>query len=638
MTIDNDGNTPREDVLTINGTAGSNIFAVDSSGDVDLSTAGAVNPIQTLVEVHTPGVAVLNLEGLAGDDTFTIPASHPFDGIFVDGGDPSASDVLVFVASGTTANLITADLGAATVQEATFNAVNFTGIEVLNVDASSHNFTVRGTAGNDVMTVTPTGANAATAQLNSSAPSFGSTPVINGANIGTFNVDLLGGSDQLIVNGTQGADSIDANNSTANAVSVNSLEVVNYNSSLAFLEVNALAGNDTIDVKPSSTTAIFVDGGDPIGTTPGDTIKLHPTSFFSVQKGPESDEGGLNNLGTQRVSWDHIERRVIIGGGGGGGGSTPALVQGTNWDDDITIIARDSSYDPAADGVQDFTVSVNDGPDDLYIDVPVLFVDAMAGDDDIVVREPAPNNAVWNVQIYVAGGTPEAPTGDQGDVVELETPGTQSVSFAPAPAAFASVTLPAGVTLTGTNPGGLDTALITDSTNTSTISITPFTISIGPPFNVDAYVSSPGGAEHFIYQGDGGGDDLTYVSPPNGGNGSDLTYIPGTTADDGSIAGRRLSGGASLMPFIFHGLAPAAPSRLPAPTQVDTTYSPSRELPPPIFSKCWAQATGRCNSSSRSAPFSKPWLSTPLQSRIWICLVWTATIASTSLDLSPIQP
>src|SRR2546429_7958413 len=117
--------------------------------------------------------------GIAGDDTFAVPGSHPFTPLVVEGGDPSGSDVLNFTGSATTANLITANLGAATVGEATFAAVNYTGIETLNIDSAGHNLTVIGTAGNDDMSVTPTGAAAATPLLTSSNPSAGSTPGIN---------------------------------------------------------------------------------------------------------------------------------------------------------------------------------------------------------------------------------------------------------------------------------------------------------------------------------------------------------------------------------------------------------------------------------------------------------------------------
>jgi hypothetical protein len=123
---------------------------------------------------------------------------------------------------------------------------------------------------------------------------------------------------------------------------------------------------------------VFVDGGDPIGSTAGDQIVLHPSGAFTVEAGPETDEGGLNTFGAaQRVSWDHIERITVVAGPDAG----PALVLGTNGDDDISVIARDSSTTPGADGVQDFTVEVNDQATVTYLNFSVLLIDALAGDD-----------------------------------------------------------------------------------------------------------------------------------------------------------------------------------------------------------------------------------------------------------------
>ena len=73
-----------------------------------------------------------------------------------------ASDVLIFTGSGVVANLITVDFGAETVQEAGFAAVEFSGVETLNVDA---NWPQRHRAGHGWKTTRsmypPTGADAA---------------------------------------------------------------------------------------------------------------------------------------------------------------------------------------------------------------------------------------------------------------------------------------------------------------------------------------------------------------------------------------------------------------------------------------------------------------------------------------------
>ncbi len=101
-----------------------------------------------------------------------------------------------------------------------------------------------------------------------------------------------------------------------------------------------------------------------------------------------------------------------------------------------------------------------------------------------MVREPAPNNAVWNVDVTIVGGPPAAVTGDSGDVFELETPG------------------PAAQTVIFT-PTGIDTATLNDTTNSSLITLTNFFMI--PLF----YISSPGGIEQVIYDGQAGADNLT---------------------------------------------------------------------------------------------------------------------------------
>ncbi|QEG38732.1 dockerin type I domain-containing protein [Roseimaritima ulvae] len=294
------------------------------------------------------------------------------------------------------------------------------------------------------------------------------------------------------------------------------------------LTINGRGGDDTFNVTPGPIP-VRIDGGDPVGSTAGDLINFTPAGVFIIEPGPENDEGGFNAVGSERVSWDHIEEVSVTGGG-------PSVFLGTNGDDDITIIARDSSTHAAADGVQDFTVSLNNGPSILYLDAPVFFVDSLAGDDDVVVREAAPNAAAWNVQLFVAQGTPGLPTGDQGDVFSLETPGTQTVAFTPNPAAFTIPTLPAGVTLSIPSPSDVDTAIVNDVTNTSAISLTPFNLSV-PAANF-AFTSSPGGADTILYNGLGGGDTLTIngsdvddtfvVNPSSGGSGSFRSHLSPT--------------------------------------------------------------------------------------------------------------
>ena len=144
-------------------------------------------------------------------------------------------------------------------------------------------------------------------------------------------------------------------------------------------------------------------GGNPIGTTGGDSLTVNSAATMTVTAGPENDAGSVDAATTTptNVSFDEIEV-LIIGGGGGG------VINGTNGNDAITVIARDDSFNAAADGVQDFTAVVNAGLEILFLNQPTLTVNALGGSDTIVVRTPAPNNAVWDVDVTVDGGTPSA--------------------------------------------------------------------------------------------------------------------------------------------------------------------------------------------------------------------------------------
>ncbi len=524
------------DSLTINGVANaSETFVVSAAGNIDLSqptgTAGQFNRL--LLNVATPGVSQLQLVGLSQNDTFNVAGNHPFTGgVFVD-GDPGT---LNFTGDGTAA--VTADLAADTVTETGFGPVAYTGVGTVNADAGGAAVTVNDANAADSLTVTPTAANAATLTATSSSTTFHFRNVSTAA--GGFAVNATGSSDQLLVEGTQNADTIDVNDaaSGANAVKVNGLLVVHYNAALAHVEADGLGGSDTFNVAPSTTTTFFVDGGDPIGVKPGDTLNLlHPPGPFQVFPGPTSDSGGLQTAGFQTVSWVHIETVVNIGGGGGG----PPVIQGTNGDDEITVIARDSSYNPAApgvpnpllDGVQDFTVSVNGGPDMLFINTPNLFIDGLSGNDDIVVQEPAPNAAVWNVQIYVAAGPPASGANRLGDNIELDTPGTQSVTFTPNNPLASVPPVPGAVF----SPPSAGAGQFNDTTDASTINAVQF---LFPLF----YQSSPGGAENFVYNGEGGNDSLTVTTPA----GATATFSPGATTDSASVQVN------SLVPLTYTGL------------------------------------------------------------------------------------
>ncbi|MCU0878232.1 MAG: Ig-like domain-containing protein, partial [Pirellulaceae bacterium] len=465
-----------DDDLALRGRDADDTFDVLASGSVQIVT----DPAATLVtlSINTTSVRTLILQGLAGDDTFNIPGNHSIpNGIIVEGGDPSASDLLNFTGSG---GAVTADLGASSVSETGFAAITYTGVETIDLDAGGVSPTIVATTGDDDLTVTVLSADTGrvvhglAVQQNGQVSSQTAAPEILYSNLGggLLNVDMAGGNDTLVVVG------------------------------------NALAQTFEVEAGP---IPVFIDGGDPIGVQPGDVLNvIGAIGFFA---GPESDEGGFLT-GGGAVSFDHIESLIVSPNG-----PCPFLILGTNGDDDITVIARDDSYSPLADGVQDFTVSINAGPEILFIDEPELYIDARAGDDDIVIRTPAPNNAEWDVDVYVAGGPPSDGANNEGDRLVVETPGTQTVVYTP----------------TGSDTGTIDIDTNNGGVLDSLITIGPFVFicddPVGDPIEF-TYTSSDGGVELLEYDGEDGDDILTIV-------GTDLAdtivHTPGETTDEGSL-------------------------------------------------------------------------------------------------------
>ncbi|WP_146393883.1 dockerin type I domain-containing protein [Allorhodopirellula solitaria] len=378
-----------EFVNIINASGGGNVTLLAESGDSDeliLTGTGSRAGTFTL----NGGVPI----SFSGVDSFTFNAGDLADVIDVT---PFATSVLPW-------NVAVAIDGGAATDQITYN--NVAGL----IDSTRVTATAPQAGHIDSPGVT--------AALNSQLVSFTNVEDI-AANAN------LGEDETLIVNqrDTSAADTTFLLNNDFELVGLFNVDTENY----VGLTLNGNGGDDTFEITPG-TIPVFVDGGDPIGSTAGDLIHFLPVTGYTLEPGPENDSGGFvpQQAGVQRVSWDHIEEVSVTGGGAG-------VFLGTNGDDDTTIIARDSSTHAGADGVQDFTVSLNIGPSVLFLDTPVFTVNALSGDDDIVLQTLDPNVAVWDVDFTIEGATPGATTGvgQQGDVFQLETQGVQTVTYSP---------------------------------------------------------------------------------------------------------------------------------------------------------------------------------------------------------------
>ncbi|MGV2333431.1 MAG UNVERIFIED_CONTAM: hypothetical protein LVR18_04640 [Planctomycetaceae bacterium] len=304
------------------------IVGTDASESVQLSTGGIVS-IQSLQSVRlspnidTQRVGQLTLQTLAGDDQIFVPGNHTLTALLIDAGDPdSGSDVLNVLGGG---GAVTIALATQSITEAGFGAVSFSGIEQLNLNSSGGNITYSTTNEIDLTTYYPEGPNSGRLTNDRNSPR------ISFSNCGTLTVNQLAGADVLDIQGTASAETMTLN-IPARLLSVSGLEPLSFiGGNTEFVRANGQAGNDVFTVTTDPSIPVFVDGGDPIGTSPGDSILLLSGAAGVVfEPGPESDEGAFLVGTNQRLSFDHIESLTVSGPGA-------AWIAGTGGDDDIRL-------------------------------------------------------------------------------------------------------------------------------------------------------------------------------------------------------------------------------------------------------------------------------------------------------------
>jgi hypothetical protein len=509
-------------LLEVNATAADNAI-----GYLGLVSGDGFVTIDEHESLEFSNKTALTINAGAGQDTISLNDPNTPAGlavITIDGGDPNSGDALIVTGVGGAVSVNTA---ASTITGATgiggAVSIGYTGIESLNLPAGIGDLTLTTTAADDTVVVTPgltTGANSGTVS------SSGGVPQIAFTNSGTLTANLAGGNDAMVVNGSSSADTVAVSGA---AVAISGRHTVSY-TGVEALTVNGNAGSDTFNVTPSNTVAMFIDGGDPIGALPGDLLNIIAGGgSVTFNAGPETDEGSFVVGANQPVSFDHIESFGITGSG-------PAVINGTNGPDAITVIARDDSTHPVAgvDGIQDFTVSVNTGPELLFINVPSLTINALSGSDQVTLQTPAPNNATWNVNVTVNGGPPAADT----DRMIVQTPGTgaESVTYTPTASDGGTLnltSLTSLVTMTGIEvlsydgQGDNDSLIIVGTSSDDTIIHTPGANDQAGSFQVNSLLA-------LSYQNLGSTASLTV---DGGGGTNDTLVYNGTPTNDSFTIG-----------------------------------------------------------------------------------------------------
>lgn len=543
------------------GIDGLNFIGTGGGESIFLGPAGGRLTVTTATNLaNAAGVERINVLAAGGSDLVTLADLATTEAAVVSvnlGGADGSLDNLVVHGRATADDLTITSVGSVVQVIGLSHDVNLSGAEVTD------GLVANGNDGNDVIKAEPgveslvgivlNGGNgndflSADATLNGDADNDtliggGGNDTINGGDGddlldgrgGSNTLDGGSGTDTLLVSGTAGPDGITTTHGVGTFTVVGGPSAgSNFISTLEAVRVEGGDGADQVRLELLTAGGLnyTVLGGHPIGA-PGDvlTVSAAGTVTMTVTAGPENDAGSVDAGTTTptNVSFDEIERLVIDGGGG-------AVVNGTNGNDAITLIARDDSYNASADGVQDFTTVVNAGLEVLWIDQPSVTINALGGSDTVVVRAPAPNNAVWDVDVTIDGGAPSAGDPAGSDRLVVETPGAAPETVVYTPTAADAGTL--GLTslsssITFTQMEELlydgetdnDSLTVVGTAGTDVLRHTPGAANDAGAFQVNGLLP-------LAYENLGSGATLTMDGGANGVGGPDRFDFSGTGTND----------------------------------------------------------------------------------------------------------
>jgi hypothetical protein len=411
-------NTNANDTLSLSGTNAEDGFLVDGTGLIQLVSPTALNAA-TLVEISTPGIGSLVLNGMDGDDFFIVASATPFDEISISGGDPIASDILLVDVTG--ANPVTVDLQAHTVQQTGFALMTMAGIEQLAISGAAA-LTFMGTDNPDTMRYTPTGAAAGIVTLDGQnlMTTFDTLA-------GTLTLDPAGGNDTVVVNGTALADTIAVARGATTTVQVGALKTVTVGANDEVLALAAGAGDDTINVTGTGGPALNVDGGPP---TASDTLAITTiTGTTTVNPGTTPDSGVILTPGGDVTAFTGIESLVLTGTSPGA--AATLQINGTQGSDLLKLLA----------GPVINQALVNDRAPINFSGFDAVVLDGVSGNDTFDV---SPVGLVGVTGITVHG---HAPVG-AADVIVNGSSAAEAISVVASSTSVAVVTVGASAPVT----------------------------------------------------------------------------------------------------------------------------------------------------------------------------------------------
>ncbi|MEX2113817.1 MAG: Ig-like domain-containing protein [Pirellulales bacterium] len=383
---------PRVDSFIYRGTDLLNNFSLQGLN----ASTGTIN-VDSRIPVEVSDMNEVTLAGLGGDDTFTLLAGAgglPFDGVTIDGGEPSASDIANLSGATGGVTLVLGDpvLNTNTAVVGYGAPVRFLAVEVVNLNTNGNSLTVTGTPSSDQIDYTPTGPEAGTF-----APADVNT-VFNFTNTtGALTVDPAAGSDSVVINGTSSSDAITVSQSGGTvSVAIAGFKTVQ----MPAANVQALIiaggfGNDTLTIDSTAGPVLVPVTYD--GEHGSDTLQLLGGTALSdtYSVGPEVGSGTSTIVfagGTQTVHFQNLEPVIDLVA------AATLTVDGTAADNAINY----SQGSLATRGL----VSVDNFESIEFANKTSLVINAGAGSDTINLNNPSTPTGLTG--ITVNGGDPTA--------------------------------------------------------------------------------------------------------------------------------------------------------------------------------------------------------------------------------------
>ncbi len=386
------GGLGRRDNFVYRGTDLSNSFLLEG---LDAFT-GRIT-LDNRIPVEVSDMIQVTLAGLDGDDTFELvagPNGLPFDSVLIDGGNPSASDVvnLSGAIGAVGVALANSALSADTIVSGYGAPVTLSGVEVANLDTNANELSVTGTTSNNQIDYIPSGAEAGT------FTQAGLNTVFNFTNVaGAFSIDPGTGNNSIVIHGTSSNDAITVSQTGGIvSVAIAGLKTAQFPAtSVQSLLIAGGAGNDTLTVDSTAgpvLVPILFDGGQG-----NDTLVLSGGTALSdtYTVGPEAGSGTSTIVfagGTQTVHFQNLEPVIDLVA------AATLTINGTAADNAINY----SQGSLATRGL----VTIDNFESIEFANKTTLIIDAGAGSDTINLNNPTTPTGLTG--ITVNGGDPNA--------------------------------------------------------------------------------------------------------------------------------------------------------------------------------------------------------------------------------------